>query len=193
MHATAVDAERPGGCVWHHRPVLRRRRDDGRRTLLGTTVLVGVAAIALAACSGSPAASHGSTDRSPTGVHGTTTTTASAPARGASTTLPGTQAASCDPCTSQGTADPSLHVTQRVSGMCVGPGVAGTSSYRCFAQPSGEIFDPCFAPSRATAGPLLCVPAPNVHEVVAFDIGALQPVQTTSRAFTSVRVVRTWT
>ena len=78
-----------------------------------------------------------------------------------------------DPYTAQGTANPTLQVTQTVSGTCVGAGVAGATSYRCFAQPDNEVYDPCFAPPHATQGPLLCVPAPNVTDVVQFDVGAL--------------------
>jgi len=101
-----------------------------------------------------------------------TPTSTVTPAVGARTTLPGTQEVAYSPFSPLGTADPSLSVTRTVSGTCQSDGVAGAGSYRCFAQPSGEIFDPCFSSPRVPAGPLLRVPAPNVTAVVAFDAGA---------------------
>ncbi len=146
---------------------------SSRRRFKGVAELafVLVAGVGLAACSSTPTPPGGA-GSSTTGVHRTTTSTSSAPGS-ASTTAPGTQEVSYDPYTAQGSADPSLHVTQKVTGTCVGSGVAGATSYRCFAQPGGAIYDPCFAPPHATAGPLLCVPAPNVTDVVEFDIGQL--------------------
>jgi hypothetical protein len=66
-----------------------------------------------------------------------------------------------------------VQVTSTVAGTCVSPGVAGTSSYRCFAQPHAAIDDPCFAPPRATSGPLECVTDPTTDEAVQFDVGPL--------------------
>ena len=68
---------------------------------------------------------------------------------------------------------PTMHVTQTVTGTCVSPGVAGSSSYRCFAQPGTTAYDPCFAPPHATSGPLVCVADPTENQAVSFDVGAL--------------------
>jgi len=136
---------------------------------LFAAVLLG--ALGLAACSStSPGSTPGSSG--PAGGHHSTRTTHAAPGI-PWTTAPGTQEVSYDPYTRQGAANPSLHVVQTVTGTCVGSGVAGARSYRCFGQPSGAIYDPCFAPPRATDGPLLCVPTPSTDDVVAFDIGPL--------------------
>ena len=68
---------------------------------------------------------------------------------------------------------PTEQVTVRVSGTCVAPGVAGSSSYRCFAQPGSAIYDPCFAPPGATSGTIECIADPVAPEVVELHAGAL--------------------
>jgi len=90
-----------------------------------------------------------------------------------STAATGTQEVRFDPYSTQGTLLPSEQVTQKVSGACVAPGVAGTTSYRCFAQPRSTVYDPCFAPPHAASGPLECVADPSAPEAVEFDAGAL--------------------
>ena len=86
----------------------------------------------------------------------------------------GTRQLTYEPFSAQGTIDPTLRVSKTVNGNCQAAGVAGNSSYRCFAQPSGGIYDPCFAPPRATSGPLLCPSAnPASSDVVQFDVGSL--------------------
>ncbi|HXZ62626.1 MAG TPA: hypothetical protein VEG62_07785, partial [Acidimicrobiales bacterium] len=141
-------------------------------SFLVVIVPVVLAALGLAACSStSTPAPRGAATSSTTARPTTTTTRTTSPSSTSTTT--GTQEVAYDPYTAQGTANPTLQVTQTVSGTCVGAGVAGATSYRCFAQPDNEVYDPCFAPPHATQGPLLCVPAPNVTDVVQFDVGAL--------------------
>jgi len=135
-----------------------------RRAACAALVLV---ALALSACSSSPSP-HTSVTSSTTTTVARTTTSA-----GTSTTAAGTQEVGFDPYSAEGTILPSVQVTQKVSGTCVSPGVAGTTSYRCFAQPSSRIYDPCFAPPRATSGPLECFADPTSADAVEFDIGAL--------------------
>ncbi|MHB1505056.1 MAG: hypothetical protein ACYCTL_13810 [Acidimicrobiales bacterium] len=79
------------------------------------------------------------------------------------------------PFSTNGMIDASLHlqVIAEVGGTCQGAGVAGNSSYRCFAQPSGRIYDPCFARPNATSGPLLCPEDPANPQVVQFDLSSL--------------------
>jgi len=136
---------------------------------LGSVLAVG---LTLTSCATGHSASPGGGAASTTGTHGTTSS-AGTPPGGVRTTLPDTQEVAYYPFTPLGTADPSLAITRTVSGTCTADGVAGADSYRCFAQPSGEIFDPCFSPPRATSGPLLCVAAPNVTDIVEFDVGQL--------------------
>ena len=136
-----------------------------RTTLVAAVVLV---ALALSAC-GSPSPSARGAGSSTTGASHRTTTTQG----GNAPTGRGTQEVGFDPYTAQGTVRATLQVTQTVSGTCVSPGVAGATSYRCFAQPSSSIYDPCFAPAHATTGPLTCVAAPTDIDAVAFDVGAL--------------------
>ena len=136
-----------------------------RTTLVAAVVLV---ALALSACSSPSPAARGA-GSSTTGVSHRTTTT-----KGGNTpTGHGTQEVGFDPYTAQGTVRATLQVTHTVSGTCVSPGVAGATSYRCFAQPGSSIYDPCFAPAHATSGPLTCVAAPTDIDAVAFDVGAL--------------------
>jgi hypothetical protein len=126
-------------------------------------------ALALSSCSSSPG--------SPTVAKTSTTTTIAAnttkPSTVTSTTAAGTQAVRFDPFSAQGTLLPTEQVTVRVSGTCVAPGVAGTTSYRCFAQPGSAIYDPCFAPPGVTSGTIECIADPAAPEVVEFDAGAL--------------------
>ncbi len=123
-------------------------------------------ALALSACSSSPGPHAGVSSTTTTGAR--TTTSA-----GTSTTAAGTQEVGFDPYSAQGTILPSVQVTQKVSGTCISPGVAGTTSYRCFSQPGSRIYDPCFAPPRATSGPLECFADPTSADAVEFDIAAL--------------------
>ncbi|MGH9054968.1 MAG: hypothetical protein ACRDYY_03765 [Acidimicrobiales bacterium] len=62
-------------------------------------------------------------------------------------------------------------MTKTVSGNCTGAGVAGNSSYRCFA--GSDIYDPCFARPGATSGPLVCPANPAAPDVVEFNTGSL--------------------
>ncbi len=141
-----------------------------RSTLARTTPVAAVVlvALALSAC-GSPSPSARGAGSSTTGASHRTTTTQG----GNAPTGRGTQEVAFDPYTAQGTVRATLQVTQTVSGTCVSPGVAGATSYRCFAQPDSSIYDPCFAPAHATKGPLTCVAAPTDIDAVAFDVGAL--------------------
>ncbi len=88
-----------------------------------------------------------------------------------------TRIISYQPFSTNGTIDASLHlqVIGEVGGTCQGAGVAGNSSYRCFAQPSGRIYDPCFARPHATSGPLLCPEDPANPQVVQFNLSSLPP------------------
>jgi hypothetical protein len=132
--------------------------------------------VLLAGCSSSPAPRTGGTSSTAGTVHPLTTTT---------TTAPGTEEVRFDPYAAGGTVGPDEHVTSTVSGTCVAAGVAGDSSYRCFAQ-GGGIYDPCFAPPGAASGPVLCVADPASPDVVQLDLGALpapEPGAPTTRAW----------
>lgn len=124
-------------------------------------------AIVLAACGGG--SNPGSAGSTTTSV-AVSTSTASA---STTTTAPGTQQVGFDPYSARGTISPEVNLVQKVTGTCVSPGVAGTTSYRCFAHGSSMIYDPCFAPPHATTGPLVCVADPTVDDDVEFDVGAL--------------------
>ena len=65
----------------------------------------------------------------------------------------------------------SVHTT--VSGHCVAAGVAGNSTYRCFA--GNQIYDPCFARPKATTGPLLCTYNPTRRRLVRMDVSGPLP------------------
>jgi hypothetical protein len=80
-----------------------------------------------------------------------------------------------DPYGADGKVVPTLTITNTVSGTCVSPGVAGSTSYRCFAQPNSVVYDPCFAAPGATSGPLVCVADPATPVGIAFDVGTLPP------------------
>jgi hypothetical protein len=94
-----------------------------------------------------------------------------------------------DPYSPQGTLRSTIIVTQNVSGSCVTPGVAGRSSYRCFAQPGSSVYDPCFAPPDATTGPLVCVADPAQPAATRFQVGVL-PTEPTSGAVTEPWAMR---
>jgi len=142
--------------VWKH-ALVPARPVPGRRGWCG---LIALATVLLTACAGSP---------SGTGATSSTTMTTTR----TTTTAAGTQEVRFAPYGAQGALLPTERVTLRVAGTCVAPGVAGTSSYRCFAQPHSTIYDPCFAPPRATSGPLECVADPSAPEAVEFDTGPL--------------------
>ena len=129
-------------------------------------VLLG-SALALGLMGCGSAASHHSAS-APRGHRSRVITTPSTSGGGATT-----QEVVFSPYTAQGTMLGSMHVTQTVSGTCVSPGVAGTSSYRCFAQPGSTAYDPCFAPPHATSGPLVCVADPAESQAVSFDVANL--------------------
>jgi hypothetical protein len=145
---------------------------------VATAVVILLAGALGAACGTTTRGSVTTTARS--GAHSTSTT--KAPSRtgsGATTTSTtppsqGTRIIAYEPYSAKGTIDPTLRVTKTVTGSCQAAGVAGNSSFRCFAQPSSTIYDPCFAPPGATTGPLLCPsPDPASSGVIRFDVGPL--------------------
>jgi hypothetical protein len=129
-------------------------------TRLVPLAVVALLAVALAACSSATPSTQGKRGG---GTSTTTTTTTTAPTLGV---------VGFYPYTPQGTAAQGLQVTQKVSGRCTSPGVAGGASYRC-TGPGSVAYDPCFAPPLATKGPLLCVPDPTDTDVAQFSAGAL--------------------
>ena len=131
-------------------------------------VALALAALTLSACGSSPGSRSGTTSPTTTGAERTTTS-----AVGTSTTAAGTQEVGFDPYSAQGVLLPGMQVTSKVAGTCISPGVAGATSYRCFAQPQAAIYDPCFAPPRATSGPLECFADPSAPDAVEFDTGQL--------------------
>ena len=149
------------------------------RHLTARSLIVSGLAVALAvllsACSSSPS------DRSGAGS-GTRHRVITEPSSSGATS----QEIVFTPYSPQGTVLTTIDVTQTVAGTCVSPGVAGTSSYRCFAQPGSTVYDPCFAPPHATSGPLMCVADPAEPEAVSFQVGTL-PAQPTS-----VPATQTW-
>jgi hypothetical protein len=160
---------------------------------LASLVATALVAVALAACgsSGTPSAHQsgaGATNRTSTSTAAGASTTQSAVR---STTTTTTAPASPDdvtfsPFTAQGGVAPGLQVTQAVSGHCTSPGVAGSASYRCIAEPGAVPYDPCFASPVAAGGSLLCVPDPAVIDVIRFSAGALP------KASTAVPQTRVW-
>jgi hypothetical protein len=151
-------------------------------------------AVALAACgsSGTPSAhgnGAGATHRTSTSTtaRGSTTSSSTTPsASTTTTTAPASQDVTFSPFTAQGGVAPGLQVTQEVSGHCTSPGVAGAASYRCIAEPGDVPYDPCFTPPVASGGSLLCVPDPDVVDVIRFSAGP--PPQ----ASASVPQTRVW-
>jgi hypothetical protein len=150
---------------------------------LATCALV---AVALSACGSSgPPSPHksgsGATQRTTTSTTADdTTTSGSSATTTTATTSPASPDLTFSPFTAQGGVASGLQVTQQVSGHCTSPGVAGSASYRCIAEPGDAPYDPCFAPPSATTGPLLCVPDPTVIDIIRFSVGALpKPWSTT--------------
>jgi hypothetical protein len=136
-------------------------------------------AVALAACGSPPR--HGS---GAAAAQRTTSSTAEAhSATSASSTTTTTAPASTDltfsPFTAQGSLAQGLQVTQQVSGRCTSPGVAGSVSYGCVAEPGDVPYDPCFAPPAAGEGALVCVPDPTDIDVIRFSAGTLPEPSTT--------------
>ncbi len=123
------------------------------------------------------------TPSSSTSAPATTTPTTTAPPSTTAppTAPPGTVTVSYDPFTASGAVDPSLAVTATHAGSCVGTGVAGTGSYRCFVR-NGGVLDPCFAPAGATSGTLVCPSASDLSSVVELTVGSLPASSSTNRA-----------
>jgi hypothetical protein len=142
-----------GKPLWEHRSVPHVARP------LAVVGLVMAVAVLLTACGSSS-----QTNKSESGVGG----------RHHVVTAPSTsQEVVFTPYSPQGTVLATIDVTRAVTGTCVSPGVAGTSSYRCFAQPGSTVYDPCFAPPHATSGPLMCVADPAELQAVSFQVSAL--------------------
>jgi hypothetical protein len=101
------------------------------------------------------------------------TSTTTAPSTTAPTTTvpnhlpppPFTQQVTYQPFTANGI-DPALHVTQRLSGTCIHDHEGTRDYYRCFANPSSAIYDPCFAGPHGAADPLVCPRNPATVDVV---------------------------
>ena len=151
---------------------MSRRRAVAR--LLIVALFACTAALALTSCGSSP-----STRGVQGGRHNRHVLTSPSTAGGTATT----HEAVFSPYSSQGTVLATIAITQTVTGTCVSPGVAGTSSYRCFAQPGSTVYDPCFAPPHATSGPLVCVADPAQPEAVSFEVGPL-PAEPTAGPIT---------
>ena len=144
---------------------------------------VTLAAVALAACgaSGTPSP-HGSgapaahrTTTTVTEAHSSTTSGSST----TTTTAPASTDMTFDPFTAQASLAQGLQVTQEVTGRCTSPGVAGSASYHCVAEPGDVPYDPCFAPPVAAEGALVCVPDPTDIDVIRFSAGTLPKASTT--------------
>ncbi|HEX4126746.1 MAG TPA: hypothetical protein VHX67_04120 [Acidimicrobiales bacterium] len=153
-------------------------RDSPCRRLVPLAVVT-VLAVAVSACSepSTPSAHAGAGAARPTTTSSAAARQSTAPSAAPvpTTAAPATPELSFSPFTATGGVAQDLQVAQQVSGSCTGPGVAGAASYRCTAQHGGAIYDPCFAPPRATKGPLLCVPDPSVTDITRFAVGALPP------------------
>jgi hypothetical protein len=76
------------------------------------------------------------------------------------------------PFTSAGKLRADLHVIRVGSASCPYAGSAGGGSFRCFAS-AGGIFDPCFAPRRATSGVLICPENPASPLVTELRVRSL--------------------
>ncbi len=160
----AVDITDSGNPLWEHRSVPRHQHVARPLAVVGLVLAV---AVLLAACSSSSP-----TNQNVGGRHHVVT----APSTSTS------QEVVFTPYSPQGTVLATIDVTQAVTGTCVSPGVAGTSSYRCFAQPGSTVYDPCFAPPHATSGPLMCVADPAKSQAVSFQVGALPSPATSGPA-----------
>jgi hypothetical protein len=88
-------------------------------------------------------------------------------------TSPGTQVITYEPFNAQGAIQGGLHVTKVLEGSCTSAGVAGNMSYRCFS--GSGIYDPCFARSGATSGPVVCSANPTIPDLVQLNTGSLPP------------------
>jgi hypothetical protein len=150
-----------------------RPRGRGRRLVAAGVVACVVAVVAFAI----------STDRSNHNVN--VSTVSSVPTIGPSTPPPrattapdsstvprtvttpavGTQHVTYQPFTASGI-DPGLHVTARLTGTCISTHSGSRDYYRCFADSSGGIYDPCFAGPHGTADPLVCPSNPATPDVV---------------------------
>lgn len=127
-----------------------------------------VLAAVLSACgSSSPSAEHATstTEASTTSTHLATTTTST-------TSSSRTRRVTYEAFTADGMIDRSLHVTATLKPrVCEGGGVAGNSSYRCFA--GNGIYDRCFSRPGATTGPLVCTTNPASSDVVELTTSSL--------------------
>lgn len=86
----------------------------------------------------------------------------------ASASTPGTRQVVFAPFTASGAVAHGFRVSSTVQGHCVTGGVAGSTSYRCFA--GNEIDDPCFARPKSTTGPLLCSSNPSRPSLVRLEV-----------------------
>jgi hypothetical protein len=134
-----------------------------------TRILIfGLVALACGGCGSSTSGGRS------TGADGSATSTTTTTTTSTTTTPPsGTHDVDYDPFTTQGAIDPQLQIVARLSATtCFQGGVAGSSSYRCFTQPSA-IYDPCFAPPGAASGPLLCPSSPDRPQVTELSLSPL--------------------
>jgi hypothetical protein len=163
--------------VCEHRTVPTSRPPLWRRAPLLAGLLIVLGATVLASCGGSsnPTASSTTTTTSqlvvPQAPPTSSNTTSSSTTTASPTT--GTREETFDPYGPDGKILPTVTITRFAGGTCVSPGVAGSSSYRCFAHPVSTVYDPCFAPPHAASGLLVCVADPATPVGVAFDVGAL--------------------
>jgi hypothetical protein len=146
------------------KPAAQRSQRPSHRVMIISALFAGAV---LTACSSLPAerSSNSSTSATPTR---TATATPITPSLSHST---GTRELTFEPFSAEGASSPALRVSKTVSGHCIAAGVAGNSSYRCFA--GNEIYDPCFARRGVSKGPLLCTSNPAGSGVVRFDVGTL--------------------
>jgi len=176
---------------------MHARRARLRRVRLigvsGALVVVVIAATLLAATSGKGkghqlrvtgqsstiASTAANTTIAPTTSSSLTTTT-----RASSTTTaptPGTHKITYQPFTATGAVAPQFQVESRLTGTCVFG--ESSRSYRCFAKPSGGVYDPCFAGPYGTTGPLVCPSTPTSLQVVEFTATSV----TSGRPVTTAR------
>jgi hypothetical protein len=155
-----------------HRAGARSERKIDAKVVVA---LAAVAAVVVALIVFGPLRSSNGPVHSPVATHPSTTTTTTPPTTTPPpTTLPAGATAQriYYPFTSDGAVDPSLQITSTQSATtCVASGVAGNSSYRCFAGDTVE--DPCFARQGATTGPLVCTNDPASPEVVELTTSSL--------------------